>query len=104
MRKIWSAIGAVGSLALMVKATHNPSAVLWVLFTCWVAAPFLAAGWVLPVPDWAAATVAVGALAIYAAVAFGAIAVKLGFLFLVVPAACWAVLLGSLLLRRLLRP
>jgi hypothetical protein len=93
--------GAAGSFGLMLRAGHrNPSRLLLVLFALWVLSPFVA----LVLADmvskrWSVLTratlyvvmlvISLGSLAIYGALAFGALRVKTGFVFLVVPAASW---------------
>ncbi|MFL6446203.1 MAG: hypothetical protein ACJ746_00645 [Bryobacteraceae bacterium] len=95
------AIGAVTSIALMLHAgRHQRSIVLILLFSAWVVSPFLgllcadliSKRW-LP-----SARIMLNALTlavvficpgIYAAVAFGYTTLKMGFVFLVVPFACW---------------
>ena len=91
------ALGAVGSLAFMFHVgRHNPSAILLILFTLWVVAPFAA---MVSVPGlfkkWSIGgrawfhfftiLVALGSSGIYADVAFGAPRPQPAFMFLVVP-------------------
>jgi hypothetical protein len=91
--------GAVGSVALTIVAGHrNPSVLLRAIFAAWVLTPFVAlaaAGrsWVAGSQRARAALlpltlVVTGvSLGIYGTVAFGALAIKTGFAFLVLPPA-----------------
>ena len=99
------AIGAAAAVALTLYAgRHNPSLVLRLIFCGWVLAPFLLAT-LDAVPNAAALGVAAASLAIYAAEAFEILAAKLGFVFLVVPAASLSVLgLAAVLNRRRSQP
>ena len=93
--------GAAGSVALMLRAGHrNPSRLLIVLFALWVLSPFMALLWANVVSKrWSALTrvtlyvvmlvLPLASLAIYGALAFGFLRAKIGFVFLVVPAASW---------------
>jgi hypothetical protein len=96
------AIGAAGSLALMMYAgRHNPSIPLIVLFTCWVASPFAALAiadrWVTRrAPVVRAAfygvmfAVSIGSLLVYA---FDALRPRpqAAFFYVIVPPSCWIV-------------
>ena len=94
-------VGAVGSVGLILRAGHrNPSRLLIILFTFWVLSPFMVLVLANVVSKrWSVlnrATLYVvmlvitfGSLAIYGALAFGALRAKTGFVFLVVPAASW---------------
>ena len=75
--RIGGVVGAVGSLALMLRAGRDTPRFLLVLFVFWVLAPFVALGWAnLAAPHWARLTRATlygvtlvivpGSLAIYA--------------------------------------
>jgi hypothetical protein len=93
--------GAAGSVALMLRAGHrNPSRLLIVLFALWVLSPFMALLLANVVSkSWSVLTrvtlyvmmlvVPLGSFAIYGALAFGLLRAKIGFVFLVVPAASW---------------
>jgi ABC-type transport system involved in multi-copper enzyme maturation permease subunit len=93
--------GGAGSIGLMIRAGHrNPSLILIVVFALWVLSPFTALVWATvasarwPVLTQAslyvvALVVTLGSLAIYGALAFGALRAKTGFIFLVVPGASW---------------
>src|SRR5947209_17992935 len=99
------AIGAVVSLALVLHAgRHQRSIVLILLFAGWVVSPFLGLLYAhLSFREWSpsarrtlyAITVAVVFICpgIYAVGALGHTTLKVGFVFLVVPFACW-VLVG----------
>ena len=91
------ALGAVGSLAFMFSVgRHNPSAILMILFTLWVVAPFAA---MVTAPmlfkkwsvggrtwfDFFTIIVALGSSGIYGDVAFGTPRPQPAFMFLVVP-------------------
>ncbi len=109
------AIGAVTSLALMLRAgRHQKSIVLVLLFAVWVLLPFVELVYAhLNSKQWLPSariflyglTVAVVFCcpAIYADVAFGRTTLKVGFVFLVVPFLCslligfvvWIALLSS---------
>lgn len=101
------AIGAVSSLALMLHASrHQRSIVLILLFAVWVVSPFIGLlSAHLRSKQWLpsarrmlrALTVAVVFICpgIYADVAFGYTTLKMGFVFLVIPLACW-MLIGLL--------
>lgn len=90
-------IGALGSAALAAYAgRHNPSHLLVAIFCAWTMAPFLvvalaaAAARTPPIRAAlrvAAPVLAAGSLALYAASAFGYLHAKLGFVFLIGPAA-----------------
>jgi len=94
-------IGAVTSLALMLRAgRHQRSVVLVLLFSAWVLSPFLGLVYAhLSSTQWlrsarvvlSALTVLIvcGCPAIYAAVAFGRTTLKMGFVFLFIPFMCW---------------
>lgn len=94
-------IGAVGSLALMLRVgRHNPSVLLMAMFTLWVVAPFVALGWAhrrsARWPDLTRQAmqvvtfvVALGSLAIYGQVAFGPPRPTPAAAFLLVPAGSW---------------
>lgn len=108
--------GAVGSLALMLRAGNRQnSRILLLLFGIWVLSPFAATLWAHLVSSrWSVATRAtlyvmmlvltVGSLAIYGSLAFGHLRAKVGFIFLVVPFASWLLtalaLLASALISR----
>ncbi len=101
------AIGAAGSLALMMYAgRHNPSIVLILLFTGWVSSPFVA----LAVADrwarrWQPASraafygvmfaVSLGSLLVYA---FDALRPRpqAAFFYVLVPPTCW--IIGAVIL------
>jgi hypothetical protein len=99
--------GAAGSVALMLRAgSRQQSIVLILLFTGWVLSPFLALALAnLRAPRWPpalqgalhAAVLAVSGLclAVYGYNAVAA-AMKAGFVYLVVPAAAWALILAIL--------
>ena len=99
------AIGGAASLALTLYAgRHQRSVILILLFALWVVSPFLGILCAHLISDrWLrfarimlyALTLCVVSICpgIYAAVAFGYTTLKMGFVFLVVPFACW-VLLG----------
>ena len=101
------AIAGITSLALMVHAgRHQRSVILILLFVGWVVSPFLGLLYgYLSSRDWSssarrtlhALTLAVVFICpgIYALAAFGYTNLKMGFVFLVVPLACW-VLIGLL--------
>ena len=94
-------IGAITSLALMLRAGHRQrSIVLVLLFAAWVLSPFFGLVYAhLSSKRWLrsvrvvlyALTVLVvfGCPAIYARVAFGRTTLKMGFVFLVIPFVCW---------------
>ena len=94
-------VGAVGSVGLMLRAGHrNPSRLLIILFEFWVLSRFMVLVLANVVSNrWSVlnrATLYVvilvitfGSLAIYCALAFGLLRAKTGFVFLVVPAASW---------------
>ena len=95
-------VGAVGSVGLMlhVGRRKDSSRLLMALFTIWVLSPFVALGVANIVSKgWSVITRAMlyvvmlvitfGSLAIYGALAFGPLRAKIGFVFLVVPAASW---------------
>lgn len=100
-------IGAVSSLALMLRAGHRQrSTILVLLFAAWVVSPFLGLVYAhLSSKEWlrSARVVLYGLTvlvvfacpAIYAGVAFGRTTLKMGFVFLVVPFVCW-LLIGFL--------
>ena len=102
------AIGALSSLALMLRAArHQKSIVLVLLFAAWVLSPFVGLVFAhLGSTRWLpsarvmlyALTVAIvfACPTIYAVVAFGRTTLKLGFIFLVVPFTCW-LLIGLLI-------
>jgi hypothetical protein len=93
--------GAAGSVGLMLRAGHrNPSRLLIALFALWVLSPFIGLAWANVVSKrWSDPTratlysvmlvLAIGSWAIYGALVFGLLRAKIGFLFLVVPAASW---------------
>jgi hypothetical protein len=93
--------GAAGSVGLMLRAGHrNPSRLLIVLFALWVLSPFMALVWAsVASKRWSVRTrvtlhivmlvIPIGSLAIYGALAYGLLRAKIGFVFLVVPAASW---------------
>jgi len=105
--RIALAIGAAGSLALMFRVgRNNPSVVLMGLFTIWALSPFVAllavdAIWKRrPAPVRATLYVlmliiAVGSLAVYAAVALGPPRPKPAFFFLAVPFASWLLIAAA---------
>ena len=76
---------------------HNSSAILVLVFCVWVALPLLAAA---SMTRPAALAVALASLAVYAQAAFGHPWAKLGFIFLVVPAAGWVAIGAAALLTR----
>jgi hypothetical protein len=94
-------VGAAGSVGLMLRAGHrNPSRLLIALFALWVLSPFMAVAWANVVSKrWSDLTRAtlysvtlvltLGSWAIYGALVFGLLRAKIGFVFLVVPAASW---------------
>lgn len=96
--------GAAGSIGLMLLAgNRNPSRLLIALFTLWVLSPFLPILWAnahwRPGPGLTRAAlyaimfvIPFGCLAIYGALASGALKAKTGFIFLVVPGACWVLI------------
>jgi hypothetical protein len=100
------AAGACGSLGLMLYAgRRQQSRILVLLFVGWVLSPFAAAVFASVLSRrWSVITratlsvvmlvFAIGSLAIYGAVAFGHVNVKVGTAFLVVPFASW-LLMGS---------
>ena len=109
-------VGAVGSVGLMLREGHrNPSRLLIVLFTFWVLSPFMALVLANVVSkSWSVLTratlyvvmlvITFGSLAIYGALAFGALRAKTGFVFLVVPAASWLlIVIAALISGRLSR-
>jgi hypothetical protein len=94
--------GGVCSIGLMLRSGRRDSSfiLLVIIFAIWVLSPFTALAWAgLVSTRWPAPTrvalyivmllVTLGSLAIYGAVAFGAVAAKRGFIFLVVPGASW---------------
>lgn len=93
--------GAVGSIALVLRAGHrNPSRLLIGLFVIWVLAPFIAlVAAAIVSKHWSAVTrttlyivmlvVTLGTLAIYGNVVFGPPRPQTAFVFLVVPPASW---------------
>ena len=98
--------GAAGSIALMLRAGQRQRSVLLILlFTGWVLSPFLGLALAnLRAPRWAPRVrtalhvamiaVAAAALAIYAFHAATG-AGKPGFVYLVGPAACWVIAIGT---------
>ncbi len=94
-------LGAASSLGLMIYAgRHQRSTILMLLFSIWVLSPFIGLAWANLVSErWPVRTRAtldsvmlvstLGSLAIYGAVALGYVAMKVGFVFLVVPLASW---------------
>ena len=96
-------VGAAGSLALMLYAgRRNQSRILVILFALWVLAPFAALAWANFRGRLHALTLGVAAvsLAIYGAVASGLLPAKIGFIFLVVPAASLLVVALTMLRAR----
>ncbi len=91
------ALGAVGSLVFMFRVgRHNPSAILMILFTLWVVAPFAAMvsapmlfkKWSVGGRAWFhffTIVVALGSCGIYGDIAFGTPRPQPAFMFLVVP-------------------
>ena len=106
------AVALVTSLALMLHAArHQESILLILLFAAWVASPFLGLFYAhSSSKQWSpsvratlyALTLAVVFICpgIYACVAFGYMNLKVGFVFLVVPLACWVLIGRSFLSRR----
>lgn len=96
--------GAAASVALMLHAgRRQQSRILLLAFVIWVLSPFVGALVATSVAKrWAARTrttlyvamvaITIGPLLIYEATAFGSIAAKVGFVFLVVPAASWLIM------------
>ncbi len=94
-------IGAITSLALMLRAGHRQrSIILVLLFAAWVLSPFFGLGYAhLSSKRWLPSArlvlyaltvlVIVACPAIYADVAFGGTTLKMGFVFLVIPFVCW---------------
>jgi hypothetical protein len=95
-------VGGMSSIALMLRSGRRDSSfiLLVIIFAIWVLSPFTALAWAgLVSTRWPAPTrvalyvvmllVALGSIAIYGAMAFGAVAAKRGFIFLVVPGASW---------------
>ncbi len=94
--------GAAGSLALMLYAGRHSPPALVVIFACWVVSPFSAllwasARWPLRAVSLA---IALGSLVLYGAFVAGVLPVKLGAIFLDVPAASWLVAAIGLALAR----
>jgi peptidoglycan biosynthesis protein MviN/MurJ (putative lipid II flippase) len=101
-------IGAITSLALMLRAGHHQRSIILVLLSAaWVLSPFFGLGYAhLSSKRWLrsarvvlyALTVLVvfGCPAIYASVAFGRTTLKMGLVFLVIPFVCW-LLIGFLI-------
>ena len=93
--------GAAGSFAFMIRAGHrNPSFILLTLFGIWVLSPFVALMLASLVSKrWSTlarttlytviVVITLASLAIYGLVAIGHTAMKVGFVFLVVPLASW---------------
>jgi hypothetical protein len=100
-------VGAIGSFGLMLYASRNQqSLLLTALFTGWVLAPFAALmcasvaakNWSIPIQRTLCGVsflITVGSLAIYGAHVLGVFKAKIGFLYLVVPAATWLVAAGG---------
>ena len=100
-------IGAITSLALMLRAGHHQSSIILVLlFAAWVLSPFFGLGYAhLSSKRWLrsarvvlyalTALVISGCPVIYAGIAFGRTTLKMGFVFLVIPFVCW-LLIGFL--------
>ncbi len=100
-------IGAITSLALMLRAGHHQGSIILVLlFAAWALSPFFGLGYAhLSSKRWLrsarvvlyALTVLVvfGCPAIYAGVAFERTSLKMGFVFLVIPFVSW-LLIGFL--------
>lgn len=101
------AVGAVGSVALMLRTSPNMPPLLVVLIGLWVVSPFvllalgdrLAKRW----PRLSRATIHVlalvltlGSLAIYQAVAFGPPRPKPAFFFVLIPPISWLVIATGL--------
>ena len=92
---------AAASVALMLRAArHQRSTVLVLLFAAWVLSPFVGLVYAhlsskqwLPSPRvllYVLTVIVVSTCpAVYAAVAFGHTTLKMGFVFLMVPFACW---------------
>ena len=107
------AIGAITSLALMLRAGHRQrSIILLLLFAAWVLPPFFGLLYAhLNSKRWLRSArvvlcaftllVVFGCPAIYGAVAFGRTTLKVGFVFLVIPFVCW-LLVGFLVCLALL--
>jgi len=92
--------GAAGSLGFLLNAGRRTPRFLLVIFVFWVLSPFMVLVLANVVSNrWSVlnrATLYVvilvitfGSLAIYCALAFGLLRAKTGFVFLVVPAASW---------------
>lgn len=93
--------GAVGSIALMLRAgRNNSSGVLLVMFVLWVLGPFVALALANTVAKrWSAPAratlyylmlvVALGSLTIYGYDAFRRLSAKAAFIYLVLPLASW---------------
>lgn len=100
-------IGAITSLALMLRAAHHQrSIILVLLFAGWVLSPFFGLGYAyLSSKRWLRSArvvfyvltvlIVLGCPAVYAGVAFGRTSLKMGFVFLVIPFVCW-LLIGFL--------
>ena len=101
--------GAAGSLWLMLRAGHNNGRIvpLVILFAMWVLSPFLALVWAQgSSARWPAGrqvtlhvtmlAVSLGSLAIYGINAVHPLSNKGAFIFLVVPAAGWALAAAGL--------
>ena len=94
-------IGAITSLALMLRASHHQrSIILIIVFAAWVVSPFFGLVYAhLNSKRWLRSSrVTLYALTIlillvcpviYAGVAFGHATLKVGFVFLVIPFVCW---------------
>ncbi len=106
-------IGAITSVALMLRAgRHQSSIILVLLFAAWMLSPFLGLvyahlsskrllGSARVVLYALTVLFIVGCPAIYAGVAFGRTTLKMGFVFLVIPFVCW-LLVGFLVCSALL--
>jgi hypothetical protein len=106
-------LGAGGSLAFMFRVgRHNPSAILMILFTLWVVAPFAAMVLALLLfKKWSVGSrawfhfftiiVALGSSGIYGDVAFGTPRPQPAFMFLVVPFVSLIVIGAALLIATL---
>jgi hypothetical protein len=93
--------GAVGSVALMLRAgRNNSSGILLVMFVLWVLGPFVALALANTVAKrWSASAratlyylmlvVALGSLAVYGYDAIRRISAKAAFIYLVLPFASW---------------
>ena len=107
------AAGAVGSVALTIRAGRNTPRLLLVLFVIWVLSPFVALAWAnVKSQRWSALTratlygmslvVTLGSLAIYGGLVKRPSGSANAFMFVVVPPLSWALLAVALALAALL--